>query len=417
MEITMKNQILSFVNENNFLCDNQSGFKNNHSTTTTLIKVVNDITESVDKGNLSILVLIDFSKAFNSINFSLLLNKLKERFNFSSSAITLINSYLSDRFQKVVVDENESSYLRCITGVPQGSILGPLLFTLFIEDLSDILKDVGFHLYADDLQIYDHDLPTNINGCVNRMNVVLNRVVQWANKNYLQINSEKTQAIVISGRYRLSVSDISPIILNGTTIPYRDVVKNLGVFFDTRLNWKTHVNATCSGAYGVLSRLWCVAKHLPTETRKRLVIALILPRLIYCAPVYAGMQGYVWDKLKRTLNACARFVYRKGKYEHISEFTIKLLNCDPVNYFNFILCTFIHKVIVSKEPMYLFKELSFTKSTRIKALNIPPNKLEIRSRSFFVHGIKQYNLLNNETKKIIRLSAFREKCFQELSSK
>jgi hypothetical protein len=415
LEILMKNQMLEYLNVNELLGENQSGFRKGHSTATALSKVVEDLTVNIDDGKISILVLIDFSKAFDSIPHGVLLRNLRDRFRFSACAVSFIKSYLSMRRQKVVIGERESGDLICELGVPQGSILGPLLFSMFIDGISDVLNGTGFHLYADDLQVYESGFPNDMTACVERMTTTLARISLWAQKNCLYINANKTQSILISNMRSLTSFVIPPLFMNNTKIPYSNSVRNLGVIFDTKLNWEKHINSICSSVYGILSRLWPATTFLPTETRKRLVVALILPKIIYCAPVFAGAPKNAWRRLNLAFNSCARYIFKKRCRDRISGFTERILNCSLEKYICYLSCCFLFKVISTQIPPYLHNKIFFSNSKRTGTLKVPLGRTKPRSSSLLVLGVKRWNALSFYTRSSRSLSVFKRNCFRELT--
>jgi len=152
LEGLMADQINQYLSDKNILNPMQSGFRKGHSCNTAMLKILDDIRSSFDINMITLLCLLDFSKAFDSVDHVILCNKLKA-YGFSDSVVRLIWSYLSNRRQRVKVDSGYSNYTQLTSGVPQGSILGPLLFAIFINDLFDVCKFSEVHAYADDFQI------------------------------------------------------------------------------------------------------------------------------------------------------------------------------------------------------------------------------------------------------------------------
>ncbi|KAJ4430346.1 hypothetical protein ANN_22562 [Periplaneta americana] len=234
LEHILHGQLTNYLDGHKLLDDYQSGFRHGHSTTTALLKVTEDIREAMDRGEVTALTLLDFSNAFSSVDIYLLLAKMKT-LHLSDNTLSWMDSYLRDRQQCVSLD-NQFSQCRCTkAGVPQDSVLGPLLFSIYINDVSKNLQYCRYHLYADDLQLYIHFRPNTINESIGKLNCDLATVSTWAANFGLALNPSKTQGIIIGHKRlgnSLNNSNLSVVTLNNTLIPYSSVVKNLGFFFD-----------------------------------------------------------------------------------------------------------------------------------------------------------------------------------------
>jgi Reverse transcriptase (RNA-dependent DNA polymerase). len=185
----------------------------------------------MDQTKASILVLFDFSKAFDLVSHRILLAKLKT-FGFSEDAVGWFASYLTGRSQCVLGTHNNRSDWRPVqSGVPQGSVLGPLLFSLFINDVASCFDSCHFHLYADDLQIYLSSSKTNILQTVNTINAEIDNLVLWAKRNCLVINPQKTKAMLIcsSGLRRFISFPIPNIEVDGNVVEFVETARNLGI--------------------------------------------------------------------------------------------------------------------------------------------------------------------------------------------
>lgn len=260
-EKIVKTQIQEYIQRFSLLSPYQSGFRSGHSTTSALLKVHDDIHQCIDKKGVAFLLLIDFSKAFDRVSHAKLLHKLSHQFNFSRDAALLIKSYLCQRTQVVELDGSLSNTIFILSGVPQGSVLGPLLFSLFINDLPSILKNCSIHMFADDVQLYICSTDYNTYDLAQLINYDLERLSKWSSSNLLPINSTKTKAMFISRRQiRATLPDL---VINGDKIDYVDKACNLGVIFQSNLEWDCQINAQCGKIYAGLRHLRLTANMLP----------------------------------------------------------------------------------------------------------------------------------------------------------
>ena len=284
LERIVHKQLTDYLNEHNLLDPYQSGFRSGHSCTTAILNVTEDIRESMDKSLLTIMTLLDFTNAFGSVNIDLLICKLRA-LNLSDYTVNWFHSYLYGRQQCVISNNKYSSWMALRAGVPQGSVLGPLLFAAYINDLSQTLRHCKYMLYADDVVLYTHTRPDSINDTVGKLNLDLNSILEWTNKFDLTLNPRKSQAIIV-GHQRsirsLHSTRITPVTLNETTIPYCSSVKYLGVYIDETLNWKPQVAHVCKTVFSVLHSLNLLKKFLPFQLKRTLVQALLMPHFDYC---------------------------------------------------------------------------------------------------------------------------------------
>ena len=193
---------------------------------------------------LTILILFDFSKAFDCIPHALLLSKLRV-INVSNHAFRWFFSYLAHRLQAVIDSDGKiSDWLHVASGVPQGSVLGPLLFAIFINDLPSALKLAKIMIFADDIQIYHHFFPTNIQQAIADMTTEAQAVADWAFTNGLLLNHAKTKVMILGSKLyvsKLDLDNLPPIYIDGQALPYVLEAKSLGITFSPSLDWQTHV--------------------------------------------------------------------------------------------------------------------------------------------------------------------------------
>lgn len=401
LEKLVHDQMIAYLEEFNILNPFQSGFKKGHSTQTALLKVTSDIRKAIDSRELTILVLYDFSNAFPSVNHKLLLAKLRW-YGFSRSAINWFSSYLTGRSQKVVFNDAVSDVLAILLGVPQGSILGPLLFSLYINDINTVFRNSNFHLYADDLENYKSFPWVGISTAVTHINNEAITLNKYALGHNLKINAAKTQAILIGNSKILEKvgPHPPPVVVNGVLIPYTNEVVNLGVIIDKHLTWEPHIIKSCKKAVGAIQQLRRHKELLPTTIRKRLVQALVLPCLDYGCIITHDMSVNCKLEVQKVQNACARFVLDIPLYDHISAHIVSMGWLNMENRRKLFVLVTLFKILRSGAPSYLKDEFVFmsdvhTRCNRFSTLTlrIPCHRTDRMRGAFHVTASSLWNSL------------------------
>ena len=235
------------------------------------------------------MVLLDYNKAFDLINHELLLAKL-HYYKVSDRLLNWFKCYLSNRSQVVKVDNSFLSELQVSCGIPQESILGPLLFTIFTADLPSVLSsNCRFHLYADDTQIYIACNPLHSNEAVTELNEHLSSVANWSCDNGLIINPLKSTAMCIGTSAmcnKASENLNNEVIMNHNVLVLKSSTKNLGVIFDDRLCFEKHVTSKCQLSYAKFRTLYKFKYVLPSDVKWKIVNSIILSNFDYCSGMY-----------------------------------------------------------------------------------------------------------------------------------
>ncbi|CAH2237662.1 jg11339 [Pararge aegeria aegeria] len=246
--------------------------------------------------------------------------------NLRQAAIDWFHSYLNGRQQCVYSQNKFSSYSSLTAGVPQGGVLSPLLFAIFINTVSKQLSS-SFHLYADDLQVYIGSPAHSICEGIAEVNNELLSIYTWSNSYGLCVNPNKSQVIIIGSRQQLAkvnFSTLPSVRFNSTDLLLSTTVKNLGLLMDTTLSWSPQVAEVSRKVFASIGYLKRWKNFLPVKTKISLAQSLLLPLLDYVDSCYPDLTEELLNKLERLQNICIRFVFGLRKFDHISEYRVRL---------------------------------------------------------------------------------------------
>ena len=283
----------------------QSAYRVGHSTETALIKVKADILNAIDNKEVVCLVLLDLLAAFDTVDHQILLERLKIMFGLTGTVINWITSYLSGRFQKVVVGDANSSAVPLSCGVPQGSILGPTLFMLYTTPLGKICNKhtVTYHLYADDQQLYLSFKPSNAGAkeqCIEQLQGCIADICKWMSANMLKLNDEKTEFIMFGTNHQLNKmqSTSTRIAVGNTNVSAINHVHNLGFLMDNTLKNQSHISKLTSTTFNQLMNIRRIHSKLDRDTTKYIIQSLVISKLDYCNSLLLGSADYQLKKMQ-----------------------------------------------------------------------------------------------------------------------
>ena len=336
----------------------QSAYTKGCSTETALLRVQSDLLMEIDARNVGILILLDLSAAFDTIDHATLITRLKNKFGIIDGALQWIKSYMSGRMQCVTVNGERSNNVLLKYGVPQGSTFGPKAFKKYDRPLGFICEKHGlrYHIFADDTQIYiffkpGDDIAKTLS--ISRVQSCIEEIKLWMATNYLKHNEEKTEIVVIKHTNHSSKVNISSINIGDSTIEPSPSARNLGVIFDSALNMEQHIANVCKKAWYELRKVSRLRKFLTEKAAITLVHAFVTSKLDYCNALMYGLPDTLHTKLQRVMNSAARIVMKISKFDSISPVLKDLhwLKIPQRVEYKILLLTF--KALHGLAPMYL----------------------------------------------------------------
>jgi exonuclease III len=349
-------QLTAFLDRHSLLPSQQSAYRRHHSTETAVLKIVSDILLAADRGEVTLLGLLDMSAAFDTVDHEVLLGRLQTSFGVRGTVLTWIESFIRGRTQEVVVEGQQSTTSVVVCGVPQGSVLGPILFLLYTADVTAIVARHGLraHSYADDTDIYFHAEAGSCLAQLSNVAVCIDDINQWMSSNRLKLNAEKTQFTWLGTAQQLAKLNTSRITLGSVDIQVSENVTCLGVVIDREVTFAEHIKRLAGKCFYQLRQLRTVRRTLSVDAAKTLVHAFITSRVDYCNSVLHGVSAIHLRPLQSVLNAAARLIAGKRKYDPITEIISRDLHWLPVQQrIQYKLCVLVNKCRHRTAPSYL----------------------------------------------------------------
>ena len=362
MERIVYNQLYDYLDRNNLLCIQQSGFRKYHSCQSSLHRLHEQLYKELYQGKIVGLVALDLRKAFDTVNHKIMLNKMKY-YGVQNTEQLWFKSYLEDRFQICTIFNNISEPQRITCGVPQGSILGPLMFLLYVNDMPACFNKCLVNLYADDTAFYIGDVD------VNRVNQILQDelklVYQWLCCNKLSLHVGKTSSMIICSRQkRLYLKDSKcELSLSNDPIEQTTSLKYLGVTIDQDLRYDVYIKELINKLNRALGVLRRAAYYVNQTTRVTLFNTLVLPYIDYCSTVwYNNVSKTDIKKLQRLQNVGMRIILEcEHKTPTIDMLnTLQWLSIEQRMLYN--MCCLTWKIINKQVPQYLQNIVHFSSS-------------------------------------------------------
>ena len=402
----------------------QSAYRACHSTETALVRVQNDILRTLDQGGAAILVLLDLSAAFDTIDHSILLSRMESVLGVKGSALQWFKSYLLGRKQRIKINDDFSENQEILWSVPQGSVLGALLFLIYIIPLAQLIRSYGLnnHGYADDTQLCLSFKKTSDNAIVKceilNLEKCLCDISVWMSQNKLKLNNDKTEIILFGSKKHLAELNIKSLSVAGTEVSVAsEPVRNLGAMFDSQLTMAPHVKSVVKKSSFHLRNIGKARRVLTEDTTKTVMQSLVMSRLDYCNALLIGIQQDLIAKLQRLQNSAARIVSRTRKYEHITPVLIKL-HWLPIKFrIQFKVLLLVYKALNGLAPKYIkellvpYKPRRHLRSEAKGLLDEPRTRLKFGDRAFSISAPRLWNALPQHLKDSTSCQAFK-KCLK-----
>ena len=415
-ENLVNKQLVSFLEKYDILLETQYGFRKKHSTKLALADLVSDISDKLDDGYTTLGIFIDLKKAFDTIDHGILLRKL-EHYGVRGLPLSWFKSYLHNRQQSVVIDGISSHPRHVQCGVPQGSILGPTLFLIYINDIVNSTNFFNFRLFADDTSLFKSTTSQNIN--LNTINAKLNLVNDWCKANKLTINVEKTNYMIIKTPKRRVTID-GHLSIDNTQLNDVSCAGYLGVLMDSTLSWKFHINKvikTITPKIGILSR---IRHYVPRSTLILLYNTLILPHLTYCIEIWGNTYTSYLEPILKLQKRIARLITFSDFSAHSKPLFHQLKILDIHNLCKLSTCTFVFDLKqnrYSHDITKFIQPLSHDYPTRqvlAGNISIPKQNLTLSQNQITFSAAKHWNSLPSSIKQVTSRYVFKKQLTQNL---
>ena len=414
-ERAIQRQLVAYLKKHSVLCEQQSGFRERHSTHTATSEVTDFILSNMDKGLKTGAVYLDLKKAFDSVDSETLLFKL-QCLGIKDIEQTWFKNYVNNRQQCVAHNANNSDDLFVNCGVPQGSILGPTLFVLFINDLSTVVQTAKIVLYADDtVLLYAAESVEEIQ---HHLKTDLTAASDWFKNNKLHLNIAKCKWTLFGTKNKLQKTPVCDITIDGSALEHVDSYKYLGLNLDKCLSWQDHIEKLCKKLRQRLGVLRRVRPYLDQESATTLFNALVLPLVDYCDTVYGVCSKSLQCKVERLLYKGGRIILDMP-WDTPSRIVIEKLKwlTFPERLF-FHRCILVYKSQMGTLPPYInckFQRLNHGYNTRNSSnLKLIKCKTNMGQRTLAFLGARNWNSLPRSVKSSPSVDVFKNELVKHI---
>ena len=412
LEKLMYRRLSDFLEKNKILYAYQFGFRKNYSTTQAVMEVLDNIYQHWDNHEVTMGIYLDLQKAFDTVNHSILLQKL-DIYGIRGTVLKWFRSYLNNRKQCTVLSDFESELEPVSCGVPQGSVLGPLLFLIYVNDIQYAISGANVKLFADDTNLFLHNRdPGQLFATAN---VCMAQLFNWFTANRLSLNLDKTNYSIFGPPHK----DIKTynLYLNGKIIQNLECCKYLGIFIDSDLKWQDHINYIYNKLIKFVSIFYKIRTKLPREVLRMFYFAFIHSQLLYGVEVYANTTANYLTKLCVLNNKLLRILQQKPARTHCADLYRVYLTLPIQLLHNYQILVFVHKFVYQRAKLPIVFSDYFKENKRIHQHDTRQKdnfhqytvKSETGKRAVKYRGTKLWNSLPDDIKNTLSPTSFKYK--------
>ena len=406
-EKCMSTRLTKFLTKFSILSNNQFGFIKGISCLDAVSALIEYLYRQINEKKYVISLFIDLRKAYDTVNHEILLGKLNS-YGVRGIPLNWFKNYLENRFQCVRIGEHRSVFERTTIGVPQGSVLGSLLFLVYINDLPKVSNKLFSVLYADDTCMSLSN--PNYETLINEFNIELNKINFWLCKNRLSLNITKTIAINFSKKY-VPINSTEILKMNGNAIEFSKNVKYLGVFLDSSLSFREHINLICSKVSKTVGVLYRISSSAPKSILLKLYYSMIYPYFIYCNLIWGGATNILINPLFLLQKRVVRIITKSSYLEHSNPLFYELGILKIFDVYRYFCCLYAHKNIISYIP-----NVNVYRTRNVDDLQVKYQRLNITQRSIYFIVPKLFNELPYDIKNTSEFLPFKRKLKTHLIS-
>ena len=415
-------QVMNYLNEHELITIDQSAYLKHHNTQTSLHRVVNDWSWNIEDGDITGVCALDISKCFDTISHDILLRKLNF-YGFGDNVVEWFRSYLCHRGHMVSCNNKCSNVDYVEIGVPQGSVLGPTLFLIYVNDINNNLDSTCCNLYADDVLIYCSG--KELSDVNSKMQNSLDIMKEWYDNNLLVINSSKSCTMLVTTRQREALLNNSEnvqshidLMLNGDHLNYVENCKYLGVEIDKNLSWCTHIQELCKQLNNMVWTLARLRKFLPRTSLIEIYKSIVQPKIDYAITLWGYSTDINVNKIQRMQNRAIRAIVNNFDFVNYRGIDlVKDLNLFTVRQRrDYFMSLFMFKTIHGLVPNYISNEIlmsvdvieRISRNVDENDLYVPNVFKECAKKAFTYTGPKIWNSLPTRLKECTNLDVFKQ---------